>query len=296
MQDNRTGPAADAGALTSQTGLAVLMVVGSMISVQFGAALAHPTMAAYGPITTTWGRLAWAALILGLIVRPDIRRYTSRELLLPLLLGAVIAMMTLSFYVAITRVPLGLVVAIEFLGPLTVAALGFARSWRLVWLVLAFFGVLLLVRDSQGWSIDLIGFGFAIAAGIAWGAYILVSKRVTRSFKGLDGLALSLIAAALIATPFGLWGIDTGQLGGLAWQTAGLAILTPLLPYVLEMMALRRLPSATFGIMMSAEPGMGALAGFLILHEPLSLQQMAGIALVIFASAGAVSTSRNGAP
>lgn len=280
--------------LASQTGLAVLMVVGSMVSVQLGAAFAHPTMAAYGPIATTWGRLAWAAILLGLVVRPDIRRYPRKELLLTVALGLVIAMMTLCFFVAITRVPLGLVVAIEFLGPLTVAALGFARSWRLVWLVLAILGVLLLVIDREGWSIDLIGFGFALAAGIGWGSYILLSKRIGKTFKGLDGLALSFVAAALIATPFGLWGIDLGQLPGLAWQTAGLAILTPLLPYALEMLALRRLSSATFGILMSAEPGIGALAGFLILGEPLSPQQIAGVALVIFASAGAVSSARNG--
>lgn len=280
--------------LASQTGLAVLMVVGSMVSVQLGAAFAHPTMAAYGPIATTWGRLAWAAILLGLVVRPDIRRYPRKELLLTVALGLVIAMMTLCFFVAITRVPLGLVVAIEFLSPLTVAALGFARSWRLVWLVLAILGVLLLVIDREGWSIDLIGFGFALAAGIGWGSYILLSKRIGKTFKGLDGLALSFVAAALIATPFGLWGIDLGQLPGLAWQTAGLAILTPLLPYALEMLALRRLPSATFGILMSAEPGIGALAGFLILGEPLSPQQIAGVALVIFASAGAVSSARNG--
>ncbi|QIG52741.1 EamA family transporter [Nordella sp. HKS 07] len=270
------------------------MVVGSMVSVQLGAAFAHPTMAAYGPIATTWGRLAWAAIFLGLVVRPDIRRYPRKEFLLTVALGVVIAMMTLCFFVAITRVPLGLVVAIEFLGPLTVAALGFARSWRLVWLLLAIFGVLLLVIDRQGFSIDLIGFGFAIAAGIGWGSYILLSKRVGKTFKGLDGLALAFVAAALIATPFGLWGIDLGQLSGLAWQTAGLAVLTPLLPYALEMMALRRLPSSTFGILMSAEPGIGALAGFLVLSEPLSPQQMVGIALVICASAGAVSSARNG--
>src|SRR5690348_12852559 len=177
------------------------MVVGSMATVQVGAALAHPTMAAYGSVATTWGRLAWAALMLGLIVRPDIRRYTRKELLLAVAMGAAIAMMTVCFYIAITRVPLGLVVAIEFLGPLTVAALGFARSWRLIWLILAFIGVLLLVRDPEGWSIDLIGFGLAIAAGIGWGSYILLNKRVGKSFKGLDGLAISFAAAALLTTP-----------------------------------------------------------------------------------------------
>lgn len=276
----------------SQTGLAALMAVSAMIVVQTGAALAQPTMAAYGPIATTWGRLAWAAIILGLFIRPDIRRYRRQDLLLTAVLGATMAFMTLTFYVAIMRVPLGLVVAIEFLGPLGVAALGFARSWRLVWLLIAVSGVLLLSLNREGWTIDVLGFGFAVLAGIGWGTYILLNKRVGRIFKGLDGLALSMICAAAMATPFGLY--DTGFTlpPGLAMQTIGLAILTPLLPYALEMMALRRLSSASFGILMSVEPGVGALAGYLILHEALSLQQIAGIVLVICAGAGAVMSAR----
>lgn len=293
MQDNPTSGTTGAATSTSQTGLALLMLTCSMISVQLGAALAHPTMAAYGPFATTWGRLAWAAIILGVVVRPDIRRYHRREILAALALGATIAMMTLFFFVAITRVPLGLVVAIEFLGPLGVAALGFARSWRLVWLVLAFGGVLLLVRNQAGWSIDTLGFLFALAAGAGWAAYILLSKRIGKVFKGLEGLAISFAAAALISTPFGLYETGFALPGGLALQTVGLAVLTPLLPYALEMMALRRLSSATFGILMSAEPGIGALAGYVVLHEPLSLQQIAGIALVMIASAGAVISARD---
>lgn len=275
-----------------RTSLAVLMTVGSMITVQLGAAFAHPTMAAYGPVATTWGRLAWAAIIIIVIVRPDIRRYRREDLLLALALGAAIAMMTLFFFVAIMRVPLGLVVAIEFLGPLGVAALGFARSWRLVWLVLACAGVLLLALTRSGWSIDVIGLGFALAAGLGWGTYIVLSKRIGKVFRGLDGLAISLAAAALIATPYGLYETGFTLPLGLTAQTMGLAILTPLLPYALEMMALRRLSPATFGILMSVEPGVGALAGYLILHEALSLQQVAGIALVIFAGAGAVMSAR----
>ena len=292
MQDNPSSAAAGTALSTSQTGLALLMLTCSMVSVQLGAALAHPTMAEYGPFATTWGRLAWAAIILGIIVRPDLRRYRRREILTALALGATIAMMTLFFFVAITRVPLGLVVAIEFLGPLGVAALGFARSWRLIWLVLAFAGVLLLVRTQAGWSVDMLGFLFAIAAGTGWAAYILLSKRFGKVFKGLEGLAISFAAAALISTPFGLYETGFALPGGLAVQTVGLAVLTPLLPYALEMMALRRLSSATFGILMSAEPGIGALAGYLVLNEPLSLQQIGGIALVMIASAGAVISAR----
>jgi inner membrane transporter RhtA len=268
------------------------MAVCAMIVVQVGSALAEPTMAVYGTFATTWGRLAWAAIILGVIVRPDIRRYRRQDLLLTVALGATIAAMTLTFFVAIMRVPLGLVVAIEFLGPLGVAAFGFARSWRLVWLALAILGVLLLSLKREGWTIDILGFGFALLAGIGWGIYILLNKRVGGIFKGLDGLALSMICAATMATPFGLYETGLAIPLGLAAQTIGLAVLTPLLPYALEMMSLRRLSPATFGILMSAEPGIGALSGYLILHEALSLQQVTGIVLVICAGAGAVMSAQ----
>ena len=280
------------GQSSSQLGLAVLMAVAAMISVQLGAALARPAMDSFGPFAVTWGRLAWAAILLWLVVRPDIRRYQPRDLAAALALGATIAIMTLTFYLAIMRVPLGLVVAIEFLGPLGVAAYGFARSWRLIWLALAFAGVLLLVRNLEGWTVDLLGVVFALTAGAGWGSYILLNKRVGSAFRGLDGLAISFVAAALIATPFGLHEAGLNLPSGLVLQTVGLAILTPLLPYVLEMQALRRLPSATFGILMSAEPGIGALAGYLILHEPLSPQQITGIACVICASVGATISAR----
>lgn len=276
----------------SQTGLAVLMAVSAMIIVQVGAALAQPTMLAYGPFATTWGRLAWAAIILGLAARPDIRHYRQKDILLTLALGAATAAMTIAYYFAILRVPLGLVVAIEFLGPLSIAAFGFARSWRLAWLALAVFGVLLLSLNRQGLVIDVIGFGCAIFAGAGWGIYIVLNKRVGRIFRGMDGLALCFVFAALIATPFGLYETGFTLPLGLVTQTMGLAILTPLLPYILEMMSLRRLSPATFGILMSIEPAVGALAGYAILSEALSLQQIVGIVVVICAGAGAVISTQ----
>lgn len=267
------------------------MAVGAMVSVQLGAAFAHSPLETYGPFATNWGRLAWAAIILALIVRPDLRRYRREELLAALALGGASAVMTLCFFAAIARVPLGLVVGIEFLGPLCVGAWGFARSWRALWLLLAFFGVLMLVRDREGWSVDVVGFGFALAAAAGWAGYIVLTKRIGHAFTGLDGLAISLAVAALISTPFGLGDTGFRLPGGLAVATIGLATLT-VLPYALEMMALRRLPSATFGVLMSAEPGIAAIAGYLILREPLSSQQIAGIAFVMCASVGAVASAR----
>jgi len=264
--------------------------------VQLGAALAKPTMDSFGALATTGGRLAWAAVLLTAFVRPDPRRYGMRQVAGALALGIAIALMTVTFYEAITRVPLGLVVAIEFLGPLAVATMGFKRGWRLVWPVVAFAGVLCLVRDREGWSVDPVGLGFAIAAGFGWGSYILLSKRIGAAFQGLDGLAISFVAAAVVAMPFGLAETGLHFAGRFTLETAGLALLTPLIPYALEMMALRRLPSHTFGILMSAEPAIGALAGFVILHEPLSLLQMTGIALVIAASIGAIKSAEKMKP
>jgi inner membrane transporter RhtA len=226
------------------------------------------------------------------VARPDIRRYSREDILVTVSMGAAIAAMTVAYFIAIMRVPLGLVSAIEFLGPLGVAAFGFARSWRLVWLVLAVLGVLLLSLSLQGWTIDILGFGLSLIAGTGWGAYIVLNKRIGKSFRKLDGLALSLAAAALLTTPFGLYETGFALPTGLVVQTLGLAVLTPLLPYVLEMMALRRLSPATFGILMSIEPGVGALSGYLILSEALSLQQIAGMAFVICAGAGAVMSTR----
>ncbi|MFZ5674987.1 MAG: EamA family transporter [Pseudomonadota bacterium] len=293
MQNNANCAVAEGGpSPASQTGIAALMALTAMVVVQAGAAFAQPTMAAYGPFATTWGRLAWAAIMLVIIVRPDLRRYRPRDLLLTVALGATMAAMTLTFFVAIMRVPLGLVVAIELLGPLTVAAFGFAKSWRILWLVLAFAGVLLLALNCEGWTIDVIGFGFALLAGIGWGTYIVLNKRVGRIFRGLDGLAISFVAAALIATPFGLYETGFALPTGLVVETMGLAILTPLLPYALEMMSLRRLSQASFGVLMSIEPAVAALCGYVILSEALSLQQLAGIALVVCAGAGAVMSAR----
>lgn len=290
MQNDRNDAVGEVAA--TPAGMAALMATSAMISVQLGAALARPVIDAHGPFATNWGRLTWAAIILALVVRPNLRAYRRKEILAALALGAAIAVMTLAFFAAIARVPLGLVVAIEFLGPLGVAALGFARSWRVIWLLLAVAGVLALVLNRSGWNVDPVGFAYALVAAAGWGAYILLSKRIGATFRGLDGLVVSFVVAALLATPFGLADTRLGLPADLAIHTIGLAVLTPLLPYVLEMLALKRLPAATFGILMSAEPGIGAVTGYLILHEPLSLQQIAGIAAVICASIGAVLSTR----
>ncbi|RDK01576.1 EamA family transporter [Paraburkholderia lacunae] len=275
---------------------AALLCVLSMSSVQFGAALSAPTMAAYGSLSTTWLRLCWAALVLALLVRPRFLAYSRSRWLAAGALGAAMAGMTLCFFAALQRIPLGLAVAIDFLGPLAVATFAVRRARALLWPVLAIAGVVLLARDRAGWIGEPLGVLLAFGAALGWGSYIVLMKKTGKMFEGLEGLSVSLLAAALVAAPFGLAEsgvhIATGQIAA----TAGLALLVPLLPYALEMVALRHMPAASFGILMSVEPAIGALAGFVVLHQPMGLLQLVGTLLVVTASVGAVVAMRQAAP
>ncbi|MGK9237182.1 EamA family transporter [Inquilinus limosus] len=282
--NSETSPGTSAG-----IAVAALMAVGAMTSVQLGAALATPTLESFGPMGTTWLRLAWAALLLALVTRPKLLSYSRAQWRGAILLGAAMAGMTLCYFQAVIRIPLGLATAIDFLGPLGVAAFGMRRAWHAVWPVLALVGVVLLVHDGSDWTVDPVGALFALGAACGWAAYIVLMKRVGQVFQGLQGLTMSLVVAALVAAPWGL-----AENGGhiplpVLGITIGLAILVPLLPYALEMMALRRMPTRPFGILMSAEPALGTLIGFLVLGQALSPAQLAGIALVVIASLGAVA-------
>jgi inner membrane transporter RhtA len=281
----------------SSTGIAAgaLMCLLSMSSIQFGAALSSSAIDTYGAVGATWLRLAFAAVILAAIVRPRVLGFGREQWISALLLGTVTACMTMCFFAAIQRIPLGLLVAIDFLGPLSVAAFGYGVSWRLVWPLFAGIGVVLLARDGQGWVGNLFGVLFAGGSAIGWATYILLTKKVGAVFKGFEGLSMSLMTAALVTTPFGI----SAAAG--AWSVMGLvevvalALLVPLLPYALEMVALRRMPTASFGILMSLEPAIGAAAGFLILAQPMTLVQMLGTACVVAASAGATFVARGAA-
>jgi inner membrane transporter RhtA len=162
------------------------------------------------------------------------------------------------------------------------------RLHHLIWPLLAALGVGLLVRDSHGWTVDLIGAGLAVLAAGGWASYILASKRVGRLFRGHDGLAMSFIFATLISLPFGIGELRGAMSFAAILQMAGLAILVPLLPFALEMSALRRMKTRSFGVLMSAEPAIGALVGLVVLGEHLLWLQWIGIACVVAASIGAV--------
>ncbi|WP_439614825.1 EamA family transporter [Shinella sp.] len=267
----------------------VLLCLASMSSIQFGSAFSATAIDAYGPSTTTFLRLVMAAAVLALIVRPPMRSYSREQWKSALTLGTTMAAMTLCFFAAIDRIPLGLVVAIEFLGPLAVATWGLGGGWRLIWPLAAFIGVVLLSHDGEGWVGDPVGVLFACGAGVGWGTYIVLMKKSGKLFKGLEGLSMSLIVAAVAAAPFGLMRAHEAMSPEGLGMMLGLAILVPLFPYALEMIALRRMPMSAFGILMSLEPALGALAGFLVLSQPMTPFQMLGTALVVAASAGVTS-------
>jgi inner membrane transporter RhtA len=256
-----------------------------MFSVQLGAALAVPVMAAIGPVTTTALRLFWAGILLALFVRPRFSRTTPHQWLGGASRGVVIATMTVCYFVAISRIPMGPATAIEFLGPLGVALIGARKLIHLVLAIVAGIGVFLLTRENAHWSVDVLGVGFAAAAALGWAAYILLMKRVGAAFPGLQGLSIALMVAAVAAVPVSIVARPNVLAVAPFVSTIGLAALTPLLPYALEMMALRKMSTRAFGIFMSMEPAISAVLGYVILAQQLSLRQISGIGCVVLASA-----------
>jgi inner membrane transporter RhtA len=266
---------------------AAALAVCSMISVQSGAAVSTWMFKTAGPLGTASLRLAFAAVIMLIWARPRLRGRSRQDLLLAAALGAISALMTLCYFEAIARIPLGVSSALEFLGPLAVAVSGLRRPLDVLWPLLAVCGVLALTQPWNG-TADLVGVGFGAVSGAALGGYVVFTQRVGDRFSGVDGLAVSLTVAAVCAAPFGLSHKVPSFTPVLLLGAAGAAVLLPVLPYVLEMLALRRLTTAAFGTLLSFEPGFAALIGFILLHQRLSVPQSAGIVCVVAASLGAV--------
>jgi inner membrane transporter RhtA len=268
------------------------LVVGGIASVQFGSAIATTLFARIGPGGAVVLRLVTASVVLMVIWRPAVRARTRRELLLAALFGLVLAGMNLSFYEAIQRIPLGIAVTIEFVGPLAVAIAGSRRRLDLLWVALAAAGIVALMRgDSHG--LDALGVLLALTAGCLWGTYILVNARVGRTFPGGTGLAIAMGVASVIALPVGIaqGGTELVQPHVLL-VGAAVGMLSSAIPYTFEMEALRRIATNVFGVLMSLEPAMAALAGFIIIGQSLSARELLGIALVVVASVGASATAR----
>jgi inner membrane transporter RhtA len=265
------------------------LAVVAMFSVQIGAAISVGLFDDIGVAGTAWLRITLGAIGFILIARPRYWQWSLRELRAPILLGLVSAVMTLAFLAAIDLMPLGTVVAIEFLGPLTVAAINSRSRRALAWPALALVGVVLLTEPWQG-AASVAGIAFAAIAGVGWGLYIVITQHVGDRFSGVDGLAISLPVAALVTAAVGLpqaWGHLTLQvlLVGLA-----AAILLPLIPWTLELYALRRLSKAAFGTLMALEPAIALVIGLVVLHQIPVAAQIAGIVLVVVAGVAAERT------
>ncbi len=271
-------------------------MIGAVASVQLGSALATTLFDQLGPAGAVLLRTAFSAVILVAIWRPAIPRRPSEPLRDAVLLGVVIAAMNASFYGSIDRIPLGIAVTLEFTGPFAVAVAGSRQPSDILWVALAAAGILLLTPGLEG-SLDLLGAGLALLAGGFWAAYIVLASRIGRSFSGGRGLAVAMVVAAVLLIPIGV--LDGGvELVRPRLAAIGLAVavLSSAIPYSLELEALRRLPKATFGVLMSLEPGVAALVGLVALGQGLATAEAVAVGLVVVASAGALGTARAPAP
>jgi inner membrane transporter RhtA len=267
-------------------------VLGGVFSVQLGAAVAFGLFDEVGPAGTVFLRLALSAVLLCAIWRPAVRGRSASDLRLAAMFGIALAAMNFSFYEALDRIPLGIAVTCEFVGPLAVAVAGSHRRLDLAWVALAALGILSL-SPGFGGSIDGLGVLFAFIAGAFWAAYIVLTASVGRRFPGGSGLALALAIGTVPLIPVGIADGGANLLDGeVLLAGLGVAVLSSAIPYSLELEALRRLATGTFGVLMSLEPAVAALVGFVVLGQDLSAAEVVGIALVVVASAGALGTGR----
>lgn len=264
-----------------------VLLLGSIASVQFGAAIANKLFDQAGPGGVVFLRLALSALMLTAFVRPSLRGHSRSAVAAVVAYGLILGTMNWSFYEAIDRLPIGVAVTIEFVGPLAVAVAGSRRPLDLLWVALAAGGVVLLALRGEQHGISAVGLLLALVAAAGWAAYILVSKRVGAEWAQLDGLAVALCIGTLVVTPVGIIQGGTDLLRpSLIGGGAAVAMLSSIVPYSLELMALRRLAASTFGLLMSLEPAVAALAGVLVLGQNLHAITLVAIAMVVVASAG----------
>lgn len=286
--------AAASAAARPGTGGAIAMMVGSCASVQVGAALAARLFPAVGSTGATLLRLVAAGGILLLLVRPRTRAWDRRQWAAAALLGLSLAAMNGCFYAALARIPLGTAVTIEFLGPLSLAAVLSRRLRDLGWVLLALVGVVLLWgARGDGGRLDPAGVGFALVAAVFWAAYILAGARVGAVVPGLGGLAVATAIGAVALVPFGVGAAGPAVTRpDLLLIVLGTGLLASVIPYSLEISALRRLPPRVFGVLLSLEPAVAALVGWLLLGQAVGAAAGIAIGLVIVASIGSTATAR----
>ncbi|AZZ47968.1 EamA family transporter [Rathayibacter rathayi] len=268
------------------------LVLGSIASVQLGASFAVLLFPTAGPIGTVTLRLVFSAVVLLVVCRPRLRGHSRSDWGTVTAYGLALGGMNACYYEAIARIPQGAAVTLEVLGPLTLSVIAGRSIASLVWAVLALAGVVTLSQGGFS-ALDPVGAGFALGAAVLWAAYIVFAGRTGGRFQGIDGLALALAVGAVVSLPFGVASAGSALvLPPVLLLGFAVAVLSSALPYALELLALRRLRSSTFSILMSLAPGAAALSGFLVLGQRLSVVEAVGIALVVAASIGAVRTAQ----
>lgn len=282
MPSTPTTSAQPAGGTSAHTGTS--MALASMLCVQLGLALSVGLFDRIGSAGAAWLRLAWAGILLVILVRPNLSRIGRGNLISCVALGVVTAGVTILFMAAVARIPLGTASALEFLGPLAVAVLR-SRGASVLWPGLAALGVLALTEPWRG-EIDPLGVGFAMAAAVCWAGYILLTQRVGDGLTGLTGLAVSMPVAALVATAVAGPGVVAALTPELILVGLGLAILLPVVPFSLEMLALRRLTTAAFGTLMCLEPALALVIGLVVLGQLPGVAPIVGLVLVVTAGIG----------
>ncbi|WP_210085670.1 EamA family transporter [Mycobacterium sp. OAE908] len=271
------------------------MVVAA-ISQEVGAAFAVGLFAALGPIGAVFARLVVAGVVLCVAVRPRLRGISGRAWVSAAALAAALVVMNACFYISLTRVPLGVAVTVEALGPLALSVIVSRRASAWVWAMLALLGVALLsLTGVRVGHLDPVGLGFAAGAGVSWAAYILATARAGADFPRLDGLAVATVIGAVVTAPFAMVAVDPDA--ALRWHVLGLGIavgvMSSVIPYSLELVSLRRLPPETFAILTCLSPVVAAVAGWLILGQHLAVPGYVAIVLVTVASIGAVRSARD---
>jgi inner membrane transporter RhtA len=272
-------------------------VLGAIVSVQAGAAIAKGLFPALGATGTASVRIGLSALILLAVNRPNFKNLNKAQWMAVIPYGLCLGAMNVIFYMSLERIPLGLAVTLEFIGPLLLAVSGSRRVIEFLWVLLAAAGIAFIAPWSEK-SIDLLGALLALLAGGFWAGYIVLGRRTSKILEDGQAVSIGMIFATMIVLPFGIAG------GGLANFTpimilsgSALALLSSAIPFTLEMNAMRKIPAQTFSILMSLEPAVAALCGLLFLHEKLSLYEWMAVALVVIASAGATLTKeKKGAP
>ena len=272
--------------------LAVGLVVAAVTSLQFGAGFAATLFDELGPAGAAFLRLTVAAIVLVAAVRPRLGGRRAADLKLAVLFGLTLGAMNVAIYSSFDRIPLGAAVTIEFIGPLGVAVVGSRRALDGLWILLAAAGILVLAHGGERGPLDPVGVAFALAAGLGWALYIVLAQRTGQAWPGASGLAVAMVVGAVVSAPPGL-----AQAGGallrpeLLAAGAAVAMASSVIPYSLELEALRRLPARVFGILMSLEPAIAALAGLVVLGQVLGVRDWLAIAMVVVACAGATATA-----